>query len=69
MRSLLEEGGVEALERFVREWRSNFLETMEPRYLPAHWDVNSRVVNSSAGPASNHSDPLLPAGEVSESVR
>jgi hypothetical protein len=39
-----------ALEEFVRAWRRHFLERMSPRFLPPHWDVNSRVANSDAPP-------------------
>eukprot|EP00798_Chlamydomonas_sp_ICE-L_P022880 gene22880-30055_t len=43
-------GGLDpsAIEAFVRGWRSHFLETMKPQFLPPHWSVDSRVANSSA---------------------
>lgn len=37
-----------ALEAFVRGWRSHFLETMQPKFLPPFWSVDSRVKNSAA---------------------
>jgi hypothetical protein len=40
--------GEAALEEFVRGWRRHFLDTMQPKYLPSFWSVDSRVRNSSA---------------------
>lgn len=37
-----------ALEGFVRGWRGHFLETMQPKFLPPFWSVDSRVKNSAA---------------------
>jgi hypothetical protein len=28
------------VQAFVRRWRDHFLRTMQPRFLPAHWDVD-----------------------------
>ncbi len=28
------------VQGFVRRWREHFLRTMQPRFLPAHWDVD-----------------------------
>eukprot|EP00241_Pyramimonas_parkeae_P015316 CAMPEP_0114285810 /NCGR_PEP_ID=MMETSP0059-20121206/5405_1 /TAXON_ID=36894 /ORGANISM="Pyramimonas parkeae, Strain CCMP726" /LENGTH=555 /DNA_ID=CAMNT_0001406773 /DNA_START=243 /DNA_END=1910 /DNA_ORIENTATION=+ len=44
----LSEEGREALETFVRDWRRHFLASMSPRFLPAHWCVENRVVNSAS---------------------
>ncbi|PNH10564.1 Exonuclease 3'-5' domain-containing protein 2 [Tetrabaena socialis] len=41
-------GGQEELEAFVRGWRRHFLATMQPRFMPPHWNVDARVANSSA---------------------
>lgn len=35
------------LEDFVKGWRQHFLDTAQPRHLPAHWSVDARVTNSS----------------------
>lgn len=36
-----ENGGLLRLERL---WRENFLETMEPRYLPDHWSTTHNAL-------------------------
>src|SRR5262249_18809287 len=28
------------VQAFTRRWREHFLRTMQPRFLPAHWDVD-----------------------------
>jgi hypothetical protein len=32
---------VENLQEFVVEWRRNFLETMQPKYMPKGWSINA----------------------------
>jgi hypothetical protein len=33
----------EKLEEFVKMWRTHFIETMEPQYMPVGWSVDFRV--------------------------
>lgn len=42
----LEEGEIRALGAFVRTWRRRFVDRMQPRFLPAYWRVDNRVINS-----------------------
>ena len=28
------------LQAFIRRWREHFLRTMQPRFLPEHWNVD-----------------------------
>jgi hypothetical protein len=37
VQALLQTGGTDALERFVRDWRRHFLEAMNPQHLPPYW--------------------------------
>jgi hypothetical protein len=46
----------EAIEVFVREWREFFLETMDPRFLPAGWDVGSPVQSDRKDKDETHTD-------------
>lgn len=34
--------GIDAINDFVILWRKHFIETMEPKFLPDHWDVDRR---------------------------
>ena len=38
----------DAIEKFVKDWRQYFVDTMEPQYLPTGWDVDSSVQCQSA---------------------
>lgn len=39
-------GKVKNLERFVRMWRKHFVATMEPKFMPPHWDMNRTTVHN-----------------------
>jgi hypothetical protein len=56
----------EAALEFVRGWRQHFLDTMQPKFLPAFWSVDSRVRNSSA-PAGGASSDGPPAAAAAQS--
>lgn len=62
---LLETG---AIEEFVRSWRRHFLELMSPKFLPPHWDVNSRVANSDAPTTGLPPERLLPPPALERQV-
>jgi hypothetical protein len=32
-----------SIERFILDWREHFLQTMQPRYLPTGWSIDSPV--------------------------
>lgn len=36
------------LPTLTQGWRQHFLDTMQPKFLPPYWSVNSRVANSTA---------------------
>lgn len=36
-------GMVEDMDSFAIRWRRHFIETMEPRFLPAYWDPERRI--------------------------
>ena len=31
------------LDDFASIWRKHFIETMDPKFMPEHWDINRRV--------------------------
>jgi len=31
------------IQEFAREWRQHFIDSMQPKFLPLHWDVNRSV--------------------------
>lgn len=37
---------IENIEEFIRMWRQHFVSTMQPNFLPAHWDVNHRLTSN-----------------------
>ncbi|KAJ3182932.1 Exonuclease 3'-5' domain-containing protein 2 [Gaertneriomyces sp. JEL0708] len=43
VQGLEQEGGQEALDRFVKEWRAHFLEFVNPRFLSAAWRVDGPI--------------------------
>lgn len=34
---------LEDLDSFVKDWRTHFVESMEPKFLPPYWDVNNNL--------------------------
>lgn len=40
------EDNTERLGEFIRLWRSNFLQSMEPKYLPLGWRVDHTIERS-----------------------
>lgn len=34
---------VEDYSEFAKEWRTHFVETMQPKYLPANWDIGRKT--------------------------
>jgi hypothetical protein len=34
---------IENIEEFIIKWRSHFVKSMQPQYLPEHWDVDSNL--------------------------
>jgi hypothetical protein len=43
-----------SIEDFVKDWRQHFLDSMEPQFLPAGWDVDSSVHCQSAERKDGH---------------
>jgi hypothetical protein len=33
---------IENLDEFIRDWRSHFIQTMDPKFLPEGWSINNR---------------------------
>lgn len=40
--------GINGYEKFVKRWRSHFIDIMKPKYLPKFWSIDSPVINPSA---------------------
>jgi hypothetical protein len=40
----------EDVQAFIRRWREHFLNVMQPRFLPAHWDVDRPAQRDRTGP-------------------
>lgn len=36
-------GGDEAIPEFIRMWRKNFLDTMQPKFLPNNWSIDHSI--------------------------
>ena len=39
-------GGDESIPDFIKLWRKNFLDTMDPKFLPNNWSVNHSIERS-----------------------
>jgi hypothetical protein len=37
---------IENLQEFVELWRKHFIETMRPKFMPEHWNINRAVVKN-----------------------
>src|SRR5262249_16133661 len=37
------------VQEFIRRWRAHFLRTMQPRFLPDHWDVDRPACRPHSG--------------------
>jgi len=43
IKKIIEEGGDEALANFIKMWRQNFLDSLEPKHMPDGWDVDHKI--------------------------
>jgi hypothetical protein len=44
------------LEAFTKRWRWHFLETMDPQFMPEHWDVDRSIYREDNQPGYNWKD-------------
>lgn len=40
IKTILEKEGEEGLEEFIKMWRKDFIDNMNPSYMPKYWDIN-----------------------------
>jgi hypothetical protein len=50
------------VQAFIRRWREHFLSTMQPQFLPEHWDVDRPACRTSAESEESPDDPDGSAG-------
>jgi hypothetical protein len=34
------------VEQFIKDWRRHFIDTVQPRFLPQGWSIDSPVMNT-----------------------
>lgn len=57
---IIERGGYELLEEFIRDWRRHFLAELSPKFMQPFWSVDNRVHNSRGMPPQKNKREHIP---------
>ena len=57
---------MEAVQAFMRRWREHFLKTMQPKFLPRHWEVDKPALRAGGNRESENPSPASPSVGLGE---
>jgi hypothetical protein len=54
--SLLRDQDDDEVEQFIKDWRRHFIDTVQPRFLPQGWSIDSPVMSTTRNPRDDDDD-------------